>query len=134
MMKQLMIALSLSAALSALPTALAANTGLEISTLSYQPIYTEASWQTLRVPLTQLGGVLPSDLTLSAAGLPTGITVTLTAAGLDGADAVLTVDVERATTSAGVNANTTLTLSSGGNALVNLNVPVIGVAVQTSGE
>ena len=134
MIKPLMIALSLTAALSVMPAASALTLPTQISTMSYEPIYTESNWQTLRLPVAQLGGSLPSDLTLSASGLPEGTTITLTSAELDGSDAVLTVDVERATTSVGVNTNSILTLSAGGNALVSLNVPVIGIAVQNSGE
>lgn len=129
MIKQLMIALSLTAALSVVPAASALSLPAPISAMSYEPLYTEASWQTLRVPLAQLGGVLPSDLTLSATGLPAGTSITLTSVTQDGNDAVLTLDVERADVSTAVNATGMLTLNSGESALVSLSVPVIGTAI-----
>jgi hypothetical protein len=129
MIKPLMIALSLTAALSVIPAASALSLPAPISSMAYEPLYTEANWQTLRVPIAQLGGTLPSDLTLSASGLPAGTTVTLTGVTQEGAEAVLTLNVERADVSTAVNASSMITLTSGETALVSLSVPVIGTAI-----
>jgi hypothetical protein len=126
MFKPLIIALSLTTALSLMPAASAA--AAPISLVAYETLYTEANWQTLRVPLSELGNTMPSDLTLSAANLPTGTTITLTGMTQEGEDAVLTVDVERADTDTYINATSLITLNSGSTPLVTLSVPVMGVA------
>ena len=95
---------------------------------SYPALLTESSWMTLRVPLAQLGGSLPSDLTLTASALPVGTTITLTGAVQDGADALLTVSVQRDNANSYVKADSTISLSAGGQTLTSFTVPVVGTA------
>ncbi|MFC4452471.1 hypothetical protein [Deinococcus sonorensis] len=94
----------------------------------YQQLYTEASWQTIWVPLSAIGGVVPSNLNLQASGLPDGVTVTLTGTSVMNGSLLLTVDTERANTALPVNSMATLTLRSGTTALTTFQLPVVGVA------
>lgn len=120
--------------LSALPaTAFAAPlTPLATSAQAYDTLYTESSWMNLRVPIAQLGGVLPSNLNLSASNLPSGTSITLLGAAVDGSEAVLTVSVQRSDITTAVNATSLITLSSGNQMLTSFNVPVVGVAYDAS--
>ncbi len=131
MRKSFLTALTLSAALSFVPASFASAAPMSESPMSaaaYDTLYTESSWMTLRVPLTQLGGTIPGNLVLSATGLPSGTSITLVSAAQDGSDAVLTVSVQRGDLTTAVNAVSLIELTSGSTLLTSFNVPVVGVA------
>ncbi|AWN21851.1 hypothetical protein DKM44_00210 [Deinococcus irradiatisoli] len=131
MRKTLLTVLTLTAALSFVPASFASAAPIAESPMSaaaYAPLYTESSWMTLRVPLAELGGRIPSDLALSTSGLPDGTSITLLGAAEDGSDAVLTVSVQRSDLATAVNANSLVKLTSGDTLLTSFNVPVVGVA------
>ncbi|WP_420594853.1 hypothetical protein [Deinococcus sp.] len=133
--KSIVAALTLTAALGLAP-ALAApamlSDGVFISdsdgNQSYPALLTESAWMTLRVPLASLGGSLPSNLTLEASGLPAGTGIALIGSERDGGYALLTVSVTRDNANSYVNASSQITLSSDGQALTSLTVPVVGTA------
>ncbi|GAA4014432.1 hypothetical protein GCM10022631_27740 [Deinococcus rubellus] len=135
-MRKFIACLTVAAALFA-PVALAAPSA-DISSsvmicnkkgdIAYSALYTESKWMMLRMPLAQLGGSLPSNLTLAAGNLPVGTTITLAKAEQDGSDALLTVSVQRESKRSSVNAISTITLSSDGQALTSFGVPVMGTA------
>lgn len=131
MRKSFLTALTLSAVLSIVPASFASAAPIDeapMSSAAYAPLYTESSWMTLRVPISELGGVLPSDLSLSAIGLPSGTTITLIGASQEGSDAVLSVSVQRSDLSTAVNATGLIKLTSGSTLLTSFDVPVVGVA------
>ncbi|GAA4003237.1 hypothetical protein GCM10022631_12630 [Deinococcus rubellus] len=131
MRKSLLTALTLSAALSFAPAAFASAqmiTQAPISAAAYSPLYTESDWMTLSVPVGALGGTIPSDLALSASGLPDGTSITLSGVSQVGNEAVLTVSVARSDTTQAVNATALIKLTSGDKTLTSFNVPVVGVA------
>lgn len=136
MRKSLLSTLTLSAALSFVPAGLALAAPLTeapMSSASYSPLYTESSWMTLNVPVAALGGTIPSDLALSAAGLPDGTSITLVGVSQEGDQAVLTVSVQRTNTDNFINATSLIKLTSGTTTLTSFNVPVVGTAY-TSGS
>lgn len=135
-MRQLIARLTVAAALFS-PVALAAPVaGFSGSVMicdkngdyAYPALYTESSWMTLRVPLAQLGGSLPGNLTLAAGDLPVGTTITLTKTVRHNSDALLTVSVKRESKRSAVNVYSTITLSSDGQTLTRFRVPVMGTA------
>lgn len=96
----------------------------------YSSLYTEASWQEIRIPLSVLGGTLPgSNLTLTTTGLPDGVTLTLSGVTQQDQYAVLSIDTERADTSYAVNALANVTLKAGDTVLTTFQVPVTGTAI-----
>lgn len=134
MRKSILTALTLTAALSFMPatSAFAVPVATPISASAYGPLYTESDWMTLTVPISELGGTIPSDLALSASGLPNGTSITLTGVSQDGNYAVLAVSVARSDLTAAVNADSLVTLTSGNQVLTSFNVPVVGVAYNSS--
>ncbi|TSA83847.1 hypothetical protein FNU79_11500 [Deinococcus detaillensis] len=134
MPKSILSVLTLTAALSFVPasTAFASTMPAPISGASYSPLYTESDWMTLTVPVSELGGTIPSDLALSASGLPEGTSIALTGVSQDGNYAVLAVSVARSDLSVAVNADSLVTLTSGDKVLTSFNVPVVGVAYNSS--
>lgn len=134
MRKSIFSILTLTAALSFAPavSAFAAPVSAPISAATYSPLYTESGWMTLRVPIAELGGSIPSDLALNASGLPDGTSITLTGVSQDGDNAVLAVSVARSDQSVSVNASSLVTLTSGSKVLTSFNVPVVGVAYNSS--
>ena len=107
------------------------NVGISDGTQSYSALYTESSWQTLTVPLSSLGGTAPGDLSLTATGLPEGVTISLTGTSVSGGYLILSVDTERSTTANDVNALASVTLLSGTTPVASFQVPVLGSAVST---
>jgi hypothetical protein len=105
--------------------------GISDGNQSYSALYTESSWQTLTVPLSSIGGTVPSDLSLSTTGLPDGVTISLTGTSVSGGYLILSVDTERSTTANDVNALANVTLLSGTTPLASFQVPVLGSAVST---
>ena len=105
-----------------------------MSSTSYSPLYTESSWMTLNVPVAALGGTIPSDLVLSASGLPDGTSITLVGVSQEGDQAVLTVSVQRTNTDNFINATSLIKLTSGDTTLTSFNVPVVGTAYTSSGS
>lgn len=135
MRKFLLTALTLSAALSCVPAGLALAapvTEAPMSAAAYSPLYTESDWMTLSVPVNELGGTIPSDLALSASGLPDGTSLTLSGVSQDGNEAVLTVSVTRSDETQAVNATALVKLTSGDTTLTSFDVPVVGAAYDGS--
>lgn len=95
---------------------------------------TEASWQTIQIPLADIGGTLPSDLSLEATGLPDGLSISLQRALQVGDTLVLNVDVNRSNTNAVASGLANVTLLSGGTALSTFQVPVskLSAAIDTN--
>jgi hypothetical protein len=85
---------------------------------------TEASWQTIQIPLADIGGTLPGDLSLKATGLPDGLSISLQRALQVGDTLVLNVDVNRSNTNAVASGLANVTLLSGDTALSTFQVPV----------
>jgi hypothetical protein len=97
--------------------------------MGYTSLLTEANWQQIRIPISLLGGTFPgSNLTLSATGLPDGVTLTLTGVTQQDQYAVLSIDTERTNTELAVNALADVTLKSGDTVLTTFQVPVTGAA------
>ncbi|MFC4454402.1 hypothetical protein [Deinococcus sonorensis] len=119
-------ALTLTATASAASVATITN-GSDLQS-GYDALFTEAGWQAISIPLTDVGGVQPSDLSIAATNLPEGVTLTLTGSEVVGNSLVLYVDTERSDTSTAVNALANVSLMSGGTALTDFQVPVVGVA------
>ena len=92
----------------------------------YTALYTESSWMAIEVPLADLGGTLPGDLSLTTSGLSAGTTITLNSTDIRGNTALLSVTVERSDTSSYVNDIASITVNAGGKALTTVNIPVYG--------
>jgi len=95
---------------------------------SYTALYTESSWMAVEVPLADLGGTLPANLSLSTTGLSAGTTITLNGTDIRGNMALLYVTVERTDTGSYVNDVASITVSAGDKALTTVNIPVYGAA------
>lgn len=131
MRKMILTALSAIALTSSAFAATVSRVDISAGTdgpVGYEQLFTEASWQTIQVPLSDLGGTVPGDLNLQASGLPDGVTVTLTGTTEKNGMLMLTVDTERTDTALPVNAVATLTLRSGTTALTTFQLPVVGTA------
>ena len=89
---------------------------------------TGGSWQTIQIPLADIGGTFPSDLSLSAAGLPEGLSISLQHVAQVGNTLVLSVDVNRSSANAVPSGLANVTLLSGGTALHTFQVPVSNLA------
>lgn len=94
----------------------------------YTALYTESSWMAIEVPLADLGGTLPGDLSLTTSGLSAGTTITLNSADIRGNTALLYVTVERSDTGSYVNDIANITVNAGGKALTTVSIPVYGAA------
>lgn len=94
--------------------------------LQYSALYTESSWMAIEVPLADLGGTLPDDLSITTAGLSSGTTITLDSVDTQGGYALLYVSVERADTGVTVNDMAQITVNAGGKALTTVSLPVYG--------
>ncbi|MBX8463713.1 MULTISPECIES: hypothetical protein [unclassified Deinococcus] len=94
--------------------------------LHYGALYTESSWMAIEVPLADLGGTLPGDLSITTAGLSRGTTITLDSTTRQGNMALLYVTVERSDTSSYVNDIASITVNAGGKALTTVSIPVYG--------
>jgi len=91
------------------------------------PLYVGNGTQTIYLPLSALGGTVPSDLSISAANLPEGVSVTLTAARQDGNSVALAVSTQSAdseATTGVIDALANVSLISGGQTLTVFQVPV----------
>ncbi|GAA0514961.1 hypothetical protein [Deinococcus depolymerans] len=94
----------------------------------YVGLYTESSWMAIEVPLADLGYTVPSDLSIDAAGLSDGTTITLDRVDRQGEYALLYVTVERADTGVNVNDLAQITVKSGDRALTTVSIPVFGAS------
>ncbi|GGS30638.1 hypothetical protein [Deinococcus knuensis] len=94
----------------------------------FSALYTESSWMAIEVPLADLGGTLPGDLSLTTTGLSKGTTITLNSSEVMGDRALLYVTVERDDTSAVVNDMASITVNASGKALTTVTIPVYGAA------
>lgn len=103
-------------------TALGSNDGI------YSVLYTESAWRSLMVPVADLGGSVPGNLSLAVSGLPSGTTITLDGVGQQGDMAQLHGTVSRADESVGVNDTSVIEVQSGGRTLTTVSIPVMGVA------
>lgn len=91
------------------------------------PLYVGNGSQTIYLPLSALGGTLPSDLTLAANDLPEGVSVALTSVRQDGDSVALTVSTQSAdaeATTGPIDALANVDLMSGGQTLTVFQVPV----------
>jgi hypothetical protein len=118
------LSLTVSSAFAASPLQVTATDG----DLSYTALYTESSWMAIAVPVADLGGEIPGDLTLSAGDLDAGTTITLDSVTRQGDVALLHVTVSRADTAQGINQTATIALNSGGQTLTTVSIPVVGAA------
>lgn len=98
------------------------------STSGSGSLNTDASWQTIQIPLANIGGTLPSNLSLSTAGLPDGLNISLQRVSQVGNTLVLNVDVNRSNVNAVAGGLANVTLLSGGTALTTFQVPISNVA------
>lgn len=99
------------------------------------PLIVGNSTQTVRLPLSALGGTLPADLSISAGNLPDGVTLSLNSAALDGDSVVLSVSTQNSHTSfftGSVDALANVSVNSGGKALTFFQVPVQTAAADTT--
>ncbi|MGY2896059.1 hypothetical protein [Deinococcus sp. UYEF24] len=94
------------------------------STSGSGSLNTDASWQTIQIPLADIGGTFPSNLSIATAGLPDGLSISLQRATQVGNTVVLNVDVNRSNGNAVANGLADVTLLSGGTALTTFQVPV----------
>ncbi|GGM07631.1 hypothetical protein [Deinococcus aerophilus] len=118
------LSLTVSSAFAASPMQVTATDG----NLSYTALYTESSWMAIAVPVADLGGTVPSDLTLSAGDLDAGTTITLDGVTRQGDLVLLHVTVSRADTGRAINQTATIALNSGGQTLTTVSIPVLGAA------
>lgn len=91
------------------------------------PLYVGNGSQIIYLPLSAVGGTVPGDLSLSAANLPEGVSVTLTGARQDGDTVALAVSTQSAdseATTGPVDALANVALISGGQTLTVFQVPV----------
>ncbi|WP_309569581.1 hypothetical protein, partial [Deinococcus sp.] len=97
---------ALTALTLAASTALASpiTAAMDSGGMEYTALQTESSWMAVEVPLSALGGTVPSDLSIAVSGLPEGTTVTLASVDRYAQTALLYVDVARSDTSTNVNA------------------------------
>lgn len=130
----------LTALLTALTLTIAAHASasplavpVEDASGSLQTVFDpDISGQVLVVPLSELGGKLPADLALNLVPgtLPAGDTITLNSVTSDARNAYLNVSYHHNAVNADVNGNywvqdmPTLALTSGGQTLVNVWMPV----------
>lgn len=129
-MKTLLLTLILSAsALAATPSAPQVY-ATDDAGMEYPALYTESSWMALEVPLSALGGAVPSDLSLTASGLPDGVTLTLGTVKTRGAMALVHVKVARsaAAKTRFVNCLATVEVRSGTRVMGSMAIPVLGAA------
>ena len=94
---------------------------------------TDGSWQTIQIPLADIGGTFPSDLSIATAGLPDGLSISLQRVLQVGNTLVLNVDVNRSNSNVVASGLADVTLLSGGAALTTFQVPVSSVtAIDTN--
>ncbi len=105
---------------------------MDASGNEHQVLYTDSAWEWLEVPLSALGNTLPSDLKLTASGLPEGVTITLKAKKTFNTMAALRVEVKRtaAAKKSRVDSMATITLTSGTQELTTVQIPVSGVGYE----
>ncbi|GHF47508.1 hypothetical protein HNQ07_002776 [Deinococcus metalli] len=118
------LTLTATTAFAAAPQAYATDD----SGMEYTALQTESSWMAVEVPLTALGGSVPSDLSIAVSGLPEGTTIALDDVTTRGDSALLHVTVSRSNTTTAVNSVATIALQSGGDVLTNVSIPVYGAA------
>lgn len=96
----------------------------------YPALYTESAWMSVECPLSEMGGTIPSDLKLTASGLPEGTTITLVSVKQRNDMALLKVKVKRTDIAkkSTVNALASITLMSGSQVMATMAIPVIGAA------
>ncbi|PNY80741.1 hypothetical protein [Deinococcus koreensis] len=129
-MKTLLLILSLSASSLAATPSVPQVYATDDAGMAYPALYTESSWMALEVPLSTLGGAVPSDLNLAASGLPDGVSLTLGTVKTRGAMAIVHVKVARsaAAKTRVVNSLATVEVRSGSRVLSTMAVPVMGAA------
>jgi hypothetical protein len=99
--------------------------------VGYSSLLTEANWQQIRIPIRLLGDTFPgTDLTISATGLPDGVTLTVNGVTQQDQYVVLGIDTVRTNTAVAVNALAEVTLKSGDTVLTSFQVPVTGAAIE----
>jgi len=129
--------LTVAAALSLATTAFAASPMTVYATdgngRSYQGLYTESSWMAISVPLSALGGSLPSNASLDVSGLRSGVYVTLDGVDEQGDKALFYVSVSRDDTTVTSNDMATISIKNGDTVLTTVQIPVYGGA-DLSGE
>ena len=141
MNKKLMTALTAPALIAALTfgglasaSTVTYDVGVDGSSVS-SPLIVGNSTQTIRLPLSALGGTLPADLSLSAGNLPDGVTLSLNSAAVDGDSVVLSVSTQDSHDSffaGGIDALANVSVNSGGKALTFFQVPVQTAATGTT--
>ncbi|WP_155299299.1 hypothetical protein [Deinococcus kurensis] len=124
--------LTVAAALSLATTAFAATPATVYATdgngNQFDGLYTESSWMAVEVPLADLGGRVPSDLSIAVSGLPEGTYVTLDSVSTQGSYALLHVSVTRDSTASNVNSLAQIAVNSGRTTLTTVQLPVYGAA------
>lgn len=86
----------------------------------------------LAVPLADLGGSVPSDLSIAVSGLPAGTTLSMNSVQVFGGDALIWVTAHRANPMQRVAATADIALVSGGQTLASVSVPVVGTVNHSS--
>ncbi len=131
-MKKMLLTVAAALSLATTATAFAASPTTVYATdgngNEYQALTTESSWMAIEVPLAQLGGMLPSDLSIAVSGLPAGTYVTLDSVSTQGSSALLYVSVTRDSTDRNVNALAQINVNSGSSTLTTVQIPVYGAA------
>ena len=124
-----LLAPALTAGLSA--PALAGSTlhsvGIGSANIAYFCLYAGAKWQRIMVPVSDLGGTVPSNLRLVTSGLPAGIAISMYGMSQNGDTLMLKVETKRVDKTVSVNTNAHFSLMSGDNELANFDLPVVGV-------
>lgn len=129
-MKTLLITLILSASASAVTPSVPQVYATDDAGMEYPALYTESSWMALEVPISALGGTVPSDLSLTASGLPDGVTLALGTVKTRGGLAIVHVKVARsaAAKTRFVNCLATVEVRSGTRVMSTMAIPVQGIA------
>ncbi len=88
---------------------------------------TDFEWQTIEIPNAAIGNVAPEKLSLTASGLPEGLSISLERATQVGGTLILNVNVERSPFNAVPSGLARVTLLAGGAALTSFQVSVQNV-------
>ncbi|MHA0043366.1 hypothetical protein [Deinococcus sp. PEB2-63] len=136
-MKKMLLTVAAALSLATTATAFAASPMTVYATdgngRSYQGLYTESSWMAISVPLSALGGSLPSNASLDVSGLRSGVYVTLDGVDEQGDKALFYVSVSRDDTTVTSNDMATISIKNGDTVLTTVQIPVYGGA-DLSGE
>ena len=121
-------ALTLAASTAFAATPSAQTYATDGNGMEYNALYTESSWMAVEVPLSALGGALPSDLSIAVSGLPEGTTIALDSVDTRSGMALLSVTVSRTNTTSNVNSVASIDVKSGGTVLTTVTIPVYGAS------